>query len=183
MHRTKLATIVSGLLSLSIGLPLKSSAYNKEKSENRMPERQAISEPEFDWVWRNIGFMPPEFGRRWIVPVSSGIYVPRIDVDAAGDMVKISAEVPGIDGKNLDVTIMEDTVSIKGEKKAEDKEDNGNGVRSGERCYGAFERTISLPCSVDKDKAEAKLRNGVLTILAPKMPAEKIGAKKLTIQL
>jgi HSP20 family protein len=96
-------------------------------------------------------------------------------------MVKLSAEVPGIDEKDLDVTVTDDTISIKGEKHADQTQKSSNGFQSIERHYGAFERTVSLPCRVNSDKAEAKLKNGILTVSIPRLEDKVAEGKKLTI--
>jgi HSP20 family molecular chaperone IbpA len=141
-----------------------------------------LRDPDSDWLLNNFDIMSSNPDKKWVFPLGSGAYIPRVDIDASGQTVKLSAEVPGIDEKNLDVTVNDDSVSIKGEKQAEETQKAGKGFQSVERHYGAFERTVALPCKVDSDKAEAKLKNGVLTVEIPKAPDEKNEGKKLTIR-
>ncbi|MDX2169940.1 MAG: Hsp20/alpha crystallin family protein [Deltaproteobacteria bacterium] len=83
--------------------------------------------------------------------------------------VRITAELPGVEEKDVEVTLANDAVTIKGEKR-EEKEEKGEPYRL-ERSYGAFRRTFALPCDVDADKAVATFKNGVLTVALPKSPA------------
>lgn len=137
-------------------------------------------DPDSDWLLRNFDIMASNPDKKWAFPLGSGAYIPRVDLDTSGQSVKLSAEVPGIDEKDLDVTVTDDSVSIKGEKQAEESQKSGKDFQSIERHYGSFERTISLPCKVDSDKAEARLKNGILTVVIPKIKETSSG-KKLTI--
>lgn len=139
-------------------------------------------DPDSEWLLRNFDIMSSNPDKKWAFPLGSGAYIPRIDVDGADQSVKLSAEVPGIDEKDLDVTVTDDSVLIKGEKQAEETQKSGKGFQSIERHYGAFERVIALPCKVDSDKAEARLKNGVLTVVIPKTRQESSAGKKLTIK-
>lgn len=95
----------------------------------------------------------------------------------------ITAEVPGIDESNLDVTVNDDSVTIKGDKKDEiSQSKNDKSFHAIERSYGSFERTVSLPCKVQSEKAQAVLKNGVLTVTIPKSHETKTDGRKLTIR-
>jgi HSP20 family protein len=93
-------------------------------------------------------------------------FQPSVDVIEEDEDVRIEVEVPGMSIEDLSVTVGEDSVIVRGEKKPEETE--GAGVHRRERSYGAFRRVIHLPVDVDRDKAEATFRNGVLAILLPK---------------
>jgi HSP20 family protein len=144
--------------------------------------RTMLHDPDSEWLLRNFDIMSSDPDKKWAFPLGSGAYIPRVDVNTGEQTVQVSAEVPGIDEKNLDVTVTDDTVSIKGEKKDEETQKSAKGFQSIERHYGAFERTIALPCKVDSAKAEAKLKNGILTVVMPKIQEEKTEGKKLTIR-
>ncbi len=141
-----------------------------------------LHDPDSDWLLRNFDIMSSDHDKRWAFPLGSGAYIPRVDVDTSDQSVKLSAEVPGIDEKDLDVTVTDNSVSIKGEKQAEEARKSGTGFQSVERHYGSFARTVILPCKVCSDKAEARLKNGVLSITIPKAESEAGGGKKLTIR-
>jgi HSP20 family protein len=108
--------------------------------------------------------------------VGSGPFMPRVDVREMDGEIRVSAELPGIDEKDLEISVDGDMLTIKGEKKAE-KEEKGEEFYRLERSYGSFRRSVPLPCPVAVDKATASAAKGVLTIVMPKA-AE---AKKKTI--
>lgn len=94
--------------------------------------------------------------------------MPKVDVvDRDGEVV-VRAEVPGVERKDLDVTLTENTVTIKGETRRESREEKENYFRS-EISHGSFLRTVGLPCEVDADKAKARFSDGVLELTLPKL--------------
>ena len=109
-----------------------------------------------------------------------GVYSPRIDVKETKGALKISAEMPGIDEKDIDVSVHDGMLTISGEKKVV-KEDDELGYHRTERSYGCFARDISLPDMVETDKIEAKFRNGVLTITLPKTAKAIKETKKIAV--
>ncbi|MHC4184095.1 MAG: Hsp20/alpha crystallin family protein [Planctomycetota bacterium] len=105
---------------------------------------------------------------------------PNIDITENDDNITVKAEIPGIDPKDIDISIAGETLTIKGEKK-EEKENKGKHYHRVERSYGSFTRTIDLPTSVITDKVKAEDHHGVLEITLPKM--EKSKAKKITVKV
>ena len=105
-----------------------------------------------------------------------GAFMPRIDVKETDGEIRVTAEMPGIEEKDVEISLDGDMLTIKGEKK-EEKEEKGEESYRLERSYGSFRRSVALPCAVNADKASAKYKQGVLTIALPKA-AE---AKKKTI--
>jgi HSP20 family protein len=91
--------------------------------------------------------------------------VPAVDVVDTGKGYEITAELPGMDEKNIEVKLSEGTLTIKGEKKDE-KEEKKKDYYLSERHYGSFQRSFSVPDGVDTDKVEAAFKNGVLTEIA-----------------
>ena len=110
-----------------------------------------------------------------------GGYLPRMQTSETDKQVKITAEVPGIDENNLDVSVRDDTITIKGHKD-DSSEAKDQSKRAAERRYGSFERTMKLPYQVDSEKAEAILKNGVLTVTVPKLPGQQADGKKIAIR-
>jgi len=104
---------------------------------------------------------------------------PVVDVVENADSVTVKAELPGIDPKDVDISVSGDTLTIKGEKK-EEKEEKGKSFYRVERTYGSFCRSISLPTGVEADKAKADYKDGVLSVTLPK--SEKVKAKKIPIK-
>ncbi len=90
---------------------------------------------------------------------------PSVEVSDSDREVRISAEIPGLSEKDVELTVHDGVLSIRGEKKSE-TEDKNRGYS--ERWYGRFERRLALPSGVQEDKAEASFRDGVLTVTLPK---------------
>jgi len=116
-----------------------------------------------------------EFGRL------SETFVPRVDVKEQDNEVIVSAELPGMDQKDVDVEVTSDSVRISGEKKQEEEKEE-KGYYRREMTYGSFERMIDLPTEVDENKAEAEFKNGVLTIKLPKSKEAQAKHKKIKIK-
>jgi HSP20 family protein len=125
--------------------------------------------------------MPSLVGRApsWAGGAWSGGW-PSLEVNATDNEVRVSAELPGIDEKDIEVLVDNDVLTIRGEKKSEN-EDQGQGRRFSERYYGRFERSLALPFEVDEAKAEASFKNGVLTVTIPKSATAKDTAKRIAI--
>lgn len=140
-------------------------------------------DPDASWILRNFDIMSSDLDRSWAFPVGTGVYIPRLDTTEQNNQITITAEVPGIDHNNLDVTVTDDSVTIKGDKNDEivQNSNKDKALRSIERSYGSFERTVALPCKVDSDKALATLKNGILTITVPKSRIAQSEGKKVTI--
>ena len=83
--------------------------------------------------------------------------------------MRITAELPGLDEKDVEVTVTSNMLTIKGEKKVEKEEEEGDSYYS-ERNYGHFERTIALPQGIDTNNAEAKFKKGVLKVTILRKP-------------
>jgi HSP20 family protein len=113
--------------------------------------------------------------------LSEGIFQPRVEVKESANDVRVSVELPGIDDKDLDVSITDKYLTIKGEKR-EEKESNTSGYYRMERTYGSFHRSIPFPCEIDKDKAKARFKCGVLTVTLPKTVNSQQQIKKISVK-
>lgn len=105
-------------------------------------------------------------GARWpMLADDPAAFVPIIDIAETDDDMEVTAELPGLTEKDIDVTLAPDgsALTIKGEKRTE-KEKKDKGFFRAERTYGAFRRTIALPAPAMEDKIDARFHNGVLTI-------------------
>lgn len=98
--------------------------------------------------------------------------VPRLDIVERDNEVTVRAEVPGVNKKDLDISVTDHTVTIKGCTKEEHKEEKGDYFRS-EISRGSFSRISVLPCDVDGDKARASFSDGILELTIPKLEASK----------
>jgi len=117
----------------------------------------------FDDFFGGFGLAPSEF---WDTGWSA--FSPQVDIVDNEKEVKISVELPGLDEKDIEVSLSRDTLTISGEKRQE-KEDKGKNYYRMERSYGSFRRTVALPCEVNAEQVEATFKNGVLTIILPKI--------------
>ena len=108
----------------------------------------------------------------------AGEFLPRVDVSETGKEVRITADLPGLDEKDVEVTVTNNMLTIKGEKKVEKEE--GDYYHS-ERSYGYFDRTIALPQGIDADNAKAKFKKGVLKVTIPKKPEAQSSRRKIEL--
>jgi HSP20 family protein len=116
-----------------------------------------------------------EFDRTFEGDASNGsnTWLPPMDVVETADEVLCHLEVPGMSRDDLELRVQDNMLVVSGEKKYEHGPQKEGGFRSVERRYGKFERSISLPRTVDTSNVKARHENGVLTIVLPKMEASK----------
>lgn len=102
----------------------------------------------------------------------AGAWAPAVDIYETEDSLVVEAELPGVDPKNIDVSVDEGVLSLKGERKLEKevKEENYHRV---ERAYGMFQRSVRLPSDVDADAIKANYESGVLKVSVPKVEPKK----------
>ena len=110
-----------------------------------------------------------------------GVLVPELDVSENGTTFTVEAELPGVEEKDVSVVLANGVLTIKGEKK-QNKEEKTDNYYMAERSYGAFERALQLPDSVDEAKVEAKFDKGVLRITAQKRPDAVKAQRKIEIK-
>ncbi len=118
----------------------------------------------------------PFWGRELTLPAA-----PAVDFADTEKAYEITAELPGIDEKNVDVKVANGVLTIKGEK-SEEKEEKKKDYYLRERNFGSFERAFQLPDGVDADKIEAHFKKGVLTVTLPKKPEAQRAEKKIEIK-
>ena len=106
---------------------------------------------------------------------------PKVNIKESKNKVEVSAELPGLDKKDIEINIKDNVLTLRGEKRLENETKEENYYRM-ERSYGAFNRTISLPSEVQTDKTDAKFKNGILTISVPKKPESEQKLKKIEIK-
>lgn len=131
------------------------------------------------------GLMPVDWprGMQWEWPRLARMRMPlegklpRVDVIDREAEIVVRAEIAGVDKKDLDVSVTNDSVTIKGSTRQESKEEKGDFYRC-EIAQGAFARTVPLPCSVAGDKAKATFKDGMLELVLPKLePAKRRSIK------
>lgn len=106
---------------------------------------------------------------------------PSIDVSESDDAFHIAAELPGADEKDIDITLTDGVLSLKGEKKVESEQKEKNTIVK-ERRYGSFFRSFRLPPEADVDGIQAKFEKGVLNVTVPKKPEAKQTTKQIEIK-
>lgn len=134
----------------------------------------------FGWLQREIGRLFEDFARGW--PAGDERFLelsPSIDVIESDKEIEITAELPGLEEKDVEVNVVDNVLTIKGEKKAE-KEEKGRIYRVYERSYGAFYRSLELPAGVDVEGISATLANGVLKVTVPKAAPAQV--KKIDVK-
>lgn len=155
------------------------------KEESHVAVRQAEDNPvlalqqEMNSIFdnffnRGFGMRPFGFDEAW------ESFQPRTDVVDGEKEVKVIVELPGLDEKDIDLTLSQNMLQISGEKKVESEDKAQNYYRM-ERSYGSFRRSISLPCEVDADHVEATFKKGILTVTLPKV-IEQGECKRITIK-
>ncbi|MCC6947983.1 MAG: Hsp20/alpha crystallin family protein [Bradyrhizobiaceae bacterium] len=105
--------------------------------------------------------------------------VPRMDVYETDKEIELTAELPGLEEKDVEINVADGLLTIRGEKKSE-KEEKDKNYRLIERSYGSFSRTIELPAGVDPEKIKAAISKGVLKVSVPKPPAKE--TKKIEVK-
>lgn len=129
----------------------------------------------FENFWRMVPFPFPTLDR--LQPRDSV----RVDVGDGGKEITVTAELPGMNEADIDVSINDGLLTIRGVKKS-DREAEKNGVLIRERTYGAMERTVPLPDGIDPKAAKATFRNGVLTLVIPKSPEMQADTQRIPVQ-
>jgi HSP20 family protein len=157
------------------------------RQENRLPASISVDQRDredhpllslhrevnrlFDDVFR--GFDTPALGG-----VGRSLTWPHVELGETDKDIRVTAELPGLDEKDVDISLEEGVLTLRGEKRSE-VEDQERGYS--ERSYGRFERRISLPKGIDRDRANATFRNGVLTVTLPKTEAANENVRRIPI--
>jgi len=170
-------------------------------TETKLPVTRKASEPAFAAdAWRPFESLRKDIDRLfddfsedfWRRPIRSlaaferawprkFAAAPVVDVAESDKSYEITAEMPGIDEKNIEVSLANGGITIKGEKKEETEEKKKDYYVS-ERRYGSFERYFALPDGVDADKIQATFKNGVLKVTLPKTAEAQQPAKKIEVK-
>jgi HSP20 family protein len=133
----------------------------------------------FDTLQREIDRVFADFTRGFPSFGGGRDLMPSIDLTETDKEIEISAELPGLEEKDVQINLVDNVLTIKGEKKAE-KEEKDKSYRLVERSYGAFSRSIELPAGVNPDAIKANISKGVLKVSVPKpAPAQ---TKKIEVK-
>jgi len=129
------------------------------------------SSSPFSSLQREIDQLFDEFSRG-IASFGSNELTPRMDLVETDKTFELTAELPGLEEKDVEINLSDNVLTIKGEKKSE-KEDKGKNYRMVERSYGSFSRSVELPSGISPDAIKATIDKGVLTVSVPK-PAPSV---------
>jgi HSP20 family protein len=110
-----------------------------------------------------------------------GVMAPELDVRDTTTSITIEAELPGVDVKDISITLADGVLTIRGEKK-QNREEKSDNYYIAERSYGVFQRALQLPDSVDETKVDAKFDKGVLKITATKKPEAVKAQRRIEIK-
>jgi len=147
-----------------------------------LPGRTADDDP-FVRLWHEVDQLFSNVARgagfaEW--PQAGQLGLP-VEVTDTGSELKVVAELPGVDEKDVSVELQGDALTIKGEKKAEE-ERKDEGYYLAERRYGTFTRTLRLPYAVEADQVQAAFKNGVLTVTLPKPAEQQQQTKRIEVK-
>lgn len=167
---------------------------NESGAAGSMPAPQTTEWPMFANLRREMDRLFDDFGRDWFraptlfrdfdrMPRWSAALdlTPAVDVVENGKGWRITAELPGLDDKTVDVSIAGNVLTLKGEK-TETKDEDQKGTHVSERRYGSFQRAFTLPDGIDRDHIEATFANGILTVMLPKAEAAKVEETKIEVK-
>lgn len=141
--------------------------------------------------WKDFGSLQERINRmfddtiRTLYPtdgeeLEKGTWAPAVDIYETNDSFVVSADLPGLNKDEIQIDLKDNTLTLKGEKKFEEKVSEDNYIRV-ERAYGSFVRSFTLPQNVDPEKIKAKYKEGVLEITIPKK--EEAKPKQIKVEL
>ena len=153
--------------------------------KRQVPVRREQSQPlqslqndinrAFDSFWRGFDLPWPPTSSAW------SISMPSVDVSESDKEIEVTAELPGIDEKDIDISLAEGVLTIRGEKKSEvEKKEKDYYLQ--ERTFGSIERVVPLPDTIDLDSPNATFKNGVLTVKLAKNPEAAAATKRITVR-
>jgi HSP20 family protein len=158
------------------------------KTEITNPGETSVGRPRdiFSAMRDEMDRMFGRFERDWAFPSLFGRegrtagLLPELDVREGSNSIAIEVELPGVEEKDISVTLANGVLTIKGEKKLE-KQEKGENYHVTERSFGSFQRSLRLPDMVDDSKVEAKFDKGVLKVTAAKKPEAVKGERRIAI--
>lgn len=165
----------------------------KEQEKTQTPVQQSLQKRDlypsypFHTLQRDMNQLFEDFARgfdmwrpRFADPLFGDFQI-KMDMKDNDHQIVLTAEVPGVEQKDIEVSLNDHILTIKGEKK-EEKEEKEKGYFRSERNYGCFQRIVPLPCEIDQNAVEATFKNGVLKVLLPKSKESMKQSKKVEIK-
>ena len=134
----------------------------------------------FSQLQRQMNSLFDDFMSGWGSDTKS--FTPKLSVSEDAEKIYVTAELPGMEQKDVELTLTADSLNLRGEKREETERKEGKSVYAMERSYGFFQRSIPLNCEIDTDKVDAVFKNGVLSVTLAKTPAAQAKTKKIPIR-
>ncbi len=131
----------------------------------------------FDEFFRGFGVAPA-----WPEASRLGEFTPRLDVRETDEELIVTAELPGLEEKDFEVLLEDDVLTIKGKKRTE-HEEKREGYRHIESASGSFRRAIPMPSEIDADAVKATYKQGVVTVVLPKLPEARRQARTVPVEI
>lgn len=146
-----------------------------------VPRRRASSVTALGWTDLDRAF--DQLSRGFGAPARVGgvSYAPRVDFTETDTEMRVAAELPGLEEKDIAVSLEDGVLTIRGERSAEEESADAKGVRHVETVRGKFLRSLRLPSEVDADAVKAVYRNGILTVTLPKPPEAKPSVRSIPV--
>jgi len=157
------------------------------RDKKNVPRQAEPARPFTGWP-REVDRLFDDFFAGFQAPVLQGFgfgergqFEPRVNLSETDKELHITAELPGVEEKDLDVSVTRDLLTIRGEKKHE-HEEKGKDFHRIERSYGSFQRSIELPAEIDADRVQASFKQGVLNITLPKTERAQARTRRITVK-
>jgi HSP20 family protein len=135
----------------------------------------------FDQAFRGSDRFPSSWSRSLLPRGNGSVLRPTLDLGATDKEYGITLEIPGVDEKDVRLEIVDDTLTIRGEKKQQNEEKGKDFYRM-ERSYGSFRRVLSLPQDADQENVKAIFNKGVLTVTVPRKALPKSDVKQIEVK-
>ncbi|PWK88540.1 Hsp20/alpha crystallin family protein [Fulvimonas soli] len=157
--------------------------WNRERSSSALMPRE--TRDPFLALHREVNRLFDDLWRQFDMPMGRldagiGAGWPQVQLDEGDKEFVLTAELPGMSEKDVEVLFADHAVILRGERRAE-REDKNRNQRLSERYYGRFERRIPLDVEIEPDKAKAEFRNGVLSVTLPKTPQAQTETVRIPI--
>lgn len=149
----------------------------QRQAENQLLDLQSQIDRLFEDFYRR------PFGLRPFLNDFNGLgdFSPRMDIDESEQEITVSVELPGIKPEDVEISLEDNTLTISGEKQAEEEQEGKRYYRV-ERSYGSFSRRIPLPTEVEEEKIDASLKDGLLKVTLPKSKEAQQKSKRIPIK-
>ena len=164
-------------------VPVKRESAKEQSGAFVHPLQQFHQEIDrlLDNAFRGFGLTSFGFDQALSPRLTEGMLKPTLDLGASDKEYTITMEIPGVDEKDVRLEIVNDTLTISGEKKQEKEEKEKDYYRM-ERSYGTFQRVLSLPEDADQDGVKATFKKGVLTVTMPRKALPEQDVKKIEVK-